>query len=65
MVNIHKHFGRILVDIILNLHAFPPNPICGRKGRLTTSELAEKEAESLNYIAIPFAYSKDKFNDKQ
>ena len=33
MVNVHKHFGRILVDIILNLHAFPPNPMCSRKDR--------------------------------
>ena len=47
MLNIHKHFGRILVDIILNLHAFPPNPICGRKGRLTTSELAEKKRQKV------------------
>lgn len=62
MVNIHKHFGRILVDIILNLHAFPPNPICGRKGRLTTSELAEKRGRKFKlYIAIPIPYSKDKF----
>ena len=66
MVNVHKHFGRILVDIILNLHAFPPNPMCSRKGRWLHLNQLKKEAESLNYILpSPYLIKRTSSNDKQ
>lgn len=66
MVNFHKHFGRILVNIILNQHAFPPNPMCSRKGRWLHLNSLKKEAESLNYVLpSPYLIQRTSSNDKQ